>query len=121
MRKAVSYAVSRAISPIRAPRWLPTPARQRARRAAATLREAALGIVAAGMSLCIIPTASQRQRPDDVCYRIIKDENATSPIIMSFRRDDAKGRIEEIKQLIREMYADNPPWLQLSNVQLDGA
>lgn len=47
MREAVSYAVSRAISPIRAPRWLPTPARQRARRAAATLREAALGIVAA--------------------------------------------------------------------------
>lgn len=56
-----------------------------------------------------------------MCYRTIKDENATSPIIMSFRRDDAKGRIEEIKQLIREMYADNPPWLQLSNVQLDGA
>ncbi|MCA1406457.1 LysR family transcriptional regulator [Ensifer sp. IC3342] len=83
--------------------------------------QTALGIVAAGMSLCIIPTASQRQRPDDVCYRIIKDENATSPIIMSFRRDDAKGRIEEIKQLIREMYADNPPWLQLSNVQLDRA
>ncbi|NRP74489.1 HTH-type transcriptional regulator BenM [Ensifer psoraleae] len=83
--------------------------------------QTALGIVAAGMSLCIIPTASQRQRPDDVCYRVIKDEKATSPIIMSFRRDDAKGRIEEIKHLIREMYADNPPWLQLSNVQLDKA
>ncbi|ASY66855.1 Aromatic hydrocarbon utilization transcriptional regulator CatR (LysR family) (plasmid) [Sinorhizobium sojae CCBAU 05684] len=83
--------------------------------------QTALGIVAAGMSLCVIPAASQRQRPDDVCYRTIKDENATSPIIMSFRRDDAKGRIEEIKQLIREMYADNPPWLQLSNVQLEGA
>ncbi len=82
--------------------------------------QTALGIVAAGVSSCIIPAASQRQRPDDVCYRMIKDEKATSPIIMSFRRDDAKGRIEEIKQLIREMYADNPPWLQLSNVQLDG-
>lgn len=45
MREAVSYAVSRAISPVRAPYWLPTPARRRARRAAATLREAALGIV----------------------------------------------------------------------------
>ncbi len=82
--------------------------------------QTALGIVAAGVSSCIIPAASQRQRPDDVCYRMIKDEKATSPIIMSFRRDDAKGRIEEIKQLVREMYADNPPWLQLSNVQLDG-
>lgn len=83
--------------------------------------QTALGIVAAGVSLCIIPAASQRQRPDDVCYRTIKDENATSPIIMSFRHDDAKGRIEEIKQIIREMYADNPPWLKLSNVQLDRA
>jgi len=47
MREAVSYAVARAISPVRAPHWLPTPARRRARRAAASLREAALRIVSA--------------------------------------------------------------------------
>ncbi|NTF65859.1 LysR family transcriptional regulator [Agrobacterium rhizogenes] len=80
--------------------------------------QAALGMVAAGVGLCIIPAASQRQRPDDVCYRMIGDEKATSPIIMSFRRSDADGKINQIKQLIREMYADNPPWLQLSNVRL---
>jgi hypothetical protein len=38
---------------------------------------------------------------------------------MSYRRNEAGGRIELIKQIIREMYADNPPWLQLSNVRLD--
>ncbi|MGR8959862.1 LysR family transcriptional regulator [Rhizobium leguminosarum] len=81
--------------------------------------QTALGMVAAGASLCIIPAASQRQRPDDVCYRMIADERATSPIIMSYRRNEAGGRIESIKQIIREMYADNPPWLQLSNVRLD--
>lgn len=81
--------------------------------------QTALGMVAAGAGLCIIPAASQRQRPDDVCYRMIADERATSPIIMSYRRDEAGGRIESIKLLIREMYADNPPWLQLSNVHLD--
>ncbi|MBB4188867.1 hypothetical protein [Sinorhizobium terangae] len=43
--------------------------------------QTALGIVAAGVSLCVIPAASQRQRPDDVCYRTIKHENATSRII----------------------------------------
>nr|WP_153370148.1 LysR family transcriptional regulator [Rhizobium sp. ICMP 5592] len=80
--------------------------------------QAALGMVAAGVGLCIVPAASQRQRPDDVCYRMIGDEKATSPIIMSFRRSDADGKINQIKQLIREMYADNPPWLQLSNVRL---
>lgn len=71
--------------------------------------QTALGMVAAGAGICIIPAASQRQRPDDVVYRMIADENATSPIIMSYRRDDARGRTEAIKQLIREMYADNPP------------
>lgn len=80
--------------------------------------QAALGMVAAGMGLCIIPAASQRQRPDDVCYRMIADENATSPIIMSYRRADANGRIKQVKQLISEMYAANPPWLQLSNIRL---
>nr|WP_237025313.1 cytochrome P450 [Mycolicibacterium sp. CBMA 213] len=47
MRAAVSYAVSRAISPVRAPHWVPTPGRRRARRAAAVLRAAALDIVRA--------------------------------------------------------------------------
>lgn len=35
---------------------------------------------------------------------------------MSYRRGDRSDRIEAIKELIREMYADNPPWLQLSNI-----
>ena len=34
---ALRYAVSRALRPLRAPRWLPTPSRRRARQAAATL------------------------------------------------------------------------------------
>ena len=80
--------------------------------------QSALGLVAAAAGLCIIPAASQRQRPDDVCYRMLFDEAATSPVIMSYRRNDNSGRIEQIKELIREMYADNPPWLQLSNINL---
>ncbi|MGF7005427.1 LysR family transcriptional regulator [Aminobacter sp. BE322] len=78
--------------------------------------QTALGLVAAAIGVCILPVAAQRQRTDDVCYRILSDETATSPVIMSYRRNDRSGRIEEIKGLIREMYADNPPWLRLSNV-----
>ncbi|MEO5323331.1 LysR family transcriptional regulator [Mesorhizobium sp. CC13] len=78
--------------------------------------QTALGLVAAAIGVCILPAAAQRQRTDDVCYRILSDETATSPVIMSYRRNDRSGRIEEIKGLIREMYADNPPWLRLSNV-----
>ena len=41
LRVAVSYAVRRAVSPLRAPAWLPTPAQRRARAATATVRELA--------------------------------------------------------------------------------
>ena len=39
MHVASSYAADRALRPIRAPRWLPTPARRRARAAVATMRQ----------------------------------------------------------------------------------
>jgi len=80
--------------------------------------QTALGMVAAGAGVCIIPSASQRQRPDDVSYRTIRDEKATSPVIMSYRYNEPNSKVEQIKNLIREMYADNPPWLRLSNVKL---
>ena len=41
LRVATSYAVRRALRPLRAPAWLPTPAQRRARAAAATVRELA--------------------------------------------------------------------------------
>lgn len=41
LRVATSYAVRRALRPLRAPGWMPTPARRRARAAAETIRELA--------------------------------------------------------------------------------
>ncbi|OBJ14501.1 cytochrome P450 [Mycobacterium colombiense] len=41
LRVATSYAVQRALRPLRAPEWMPTPARRRARAAAAAIRELA--------------------------------------------------------------------------------
>ncbi|OBJ39345.1 cytochrome P450 [Mycobacterium colombiense] len=41
LRVATSYAVRRALRPLRAPEWMPTPARRRARAAAASIRELA--------------------------------------------------------------------------------
>jgi cytochrome P450 len=45
LRVALSYAIARATRPVRAPRWLPTPARRRARAASATLHRLAGDIV----------------------------------------------------------------------------
>lgn len=74
----------------------------------------ALGLVAAAAGVSIVPAAAQRLRSYDVTYRHFDDPKLVSPIIMSYRANDRSGRIEEIKQLIREMYADRPDWLQLS-------
>ncbi|OBA71864.1 cytochrome P450 [Mycobacterium sp. 1554424.7] len=41
LRVATSYAVRRALRPLRAPEWMPTPARRRARAAARAIRELA--------------------------------------------------------------------------------
>jgi cytochrome P450 len=47
MHVASSYAADRALRPVRAPRWLPTPARTRARAAVATMRQVTNDILAA--------------------------------------------------------------------------
>lgn len=45
MRVALAYVADRAFAPVRAPRWLPTPARRRARSAGARLRAVAADIL----------------------------------------------------------------------------
>lgn len=47
LREVLGYIADRATSPIRSPRWLPTPARARARAASATLRKLATDVLAA--------------------------------------------------------------------------
>ena len=82
--------------------------------------QAALGLVAADMGVCIVPAASRVR--SDLVYRPISDDQATSPIILSHRLNDDSWYIPAIKQLIAEMYAQNPPWLDLgANVLPAGA
>jgi len=47
LRTALSYITARSTRPVKAPRWLPTPARHRARAATATLRRLAAEILRA--------------------------------------------------------------------------
>ena len=70
---------------------------------------AALGLVAAEVGLCIVPAAARLRA--DLVYRLIADEGMTSPIILSHRLNDDSWYLLAIKQLIAEMYAQNPPWL----------
>lgn len=71
--------------------------------------QAALGLVACEMGVCIIPAAARLR--SDLVYRLIDDERATSPVILSHRLNDDSWYISAIKELISEMYAQNPLWL----------
>ncbi|EJL85776.1 transcriptional regulator [Herbaspirillum sp. CF444] len=73
----------------------------------------ALGLVAAESGLCLIP-ASARLR-NDLHYRLIDDPGATSPIILTHRINDNAWYIAAIKQLVADMYAEHPPWLDVDN------
>lgn len=64
--------------------------------------QTALGLVAADAGICVIP-ASARQMRADLHYRLIAEERATSPVILSHRLGDQSSYIELIKQLIAEM------------------
>jgi DNA-binding transcriptional LysR family regulator len=66
--------------------------------------QTALGLVAAAVGVSLVPAAVQRLRRDDVVYRPLHDETATSPIIMAHRMHDNSDQISALLQLMREMY-----------------
>ncbi|MBC2808549.1 LysR family transcriptional regulator (plasmid) [Rhizobium ruizarguesonis] len=76
--------------------------------------QTALGLVAAEAGLCVIP-ASARQIRSDVHYRLLDGKGATSPVILNHRVGDNSSYIDLVKQLIEEMYAEDPPWLDLEH------
>lgn len=74
--------------------------------------QTALGLVAAEAGVCIIPS-SARQMRSDVHYRLLEGEGATSPIILNHRVGDTSHHLDLVRQVIAEIYAENPPWLAL--------
>ncbi len=73
--------------------------------------QTALGLVSAESGYCIIPASARHLRPE-LIYRLISEPQAVSPLIMSYRPDDEDSIVETIKQLTRELYAENPSWLE---------
>ncbi len=84
MHVASAYATDRALRPIRAPRWLPTPSRRRARAAVATMRQVTMDILQACradptrdaplVQALIAATDPDTGRPlsdDDICNELL--------------------------------------------------
>lgn len=81
--------------------------------------QTALGLVAAEFGVCVIPS-SARQMRRDVHYRLLDSDRATSPVIFNHRVNDSSKYIVLVKQLIEEMYAERPAWLDAHNLPTTG-
>jgi DNA-binding transcriptional LysR family regulator len=68
--------------------------------------QTALGLVAAGMGICVVPAGVSRLRPDEVVYRTLSDPQAVSPIIMSTRLHDQNEDIVTLRALIDRIYQE---------------
>ncbi|MEJ5896595.1 LysR substrate-binding domain-containing protein [Aquabacterium sp. G14] len=71
--------------------------------------QTALGLVASGMGLCLVPASANRMRPDEVIYRPVLEAKAVSPIIMSTRIHDQSTDIVLLRSLIDDIYRE---WAQ---------
>jgi DNA-binding transcriptional LysR family regulator len=68
--------------------------------------QTALGFVAAGVGIALVPASVERLRRDEVVYRPLDDATVVSPIIMSSRlADDSPERVL-FARLVHEIYAE---------------
>lgn len=71
----------------------------------------ALGLVAAGEGISIVPSSVNGLKRDDVSYKELDDPTLVSPIIMSMRALDESRDIREMLELIYRLYdEENTPY-----------
>lgn len=74
--------------------------------------QTALGLVAAGAGVSLVPASVRRLGRDDVVYLDLSEPNIVSPIIMTYRVNDTSPLLEHMLSLVREFdrwVPDAPP------------
>ncbi|QIE29894.1 HTH-type transcriptional regulator BenM (plasmid) [Caballeronia sp. SBC1] len=66
----------------------------------------ALGLVAAGEGISVVPSSVYGLKRDDVSYKELDDPTLVSPIIMSMRMLDESRDIREMLELIYRLYVE---------------
>ena len=66
----------------------------------------ALGLVAAGEGISVVPSSVYGLKRDDVSYKELDDPTLVSPIIMSMRALDESRDIREMLELIYRLYEE---------------
>lgn len=63
--------------------------------------QTAIGLVAAGAGVALVPESVQRLHRDDVNYRPLSDAGVSSPVIMNFRADDRSPLLARLRAQLR--------------------
>ena len=66
----------------------------------------ALGLVAAGEGISVVPSSVHGLKRDDVSYKDLDDPTLVSPVIMSMRALDESRDIKEMLELIYRLYEE---------------
>lgn len=66
----------------------------------------AIGLVAAGQGVAIVPESVQGMKRDDVVYRRVADRHAVSPVLFSARKMDQSQELRNMLEMIYEIYAE---------------
>lgn len=66
--------------------------------------QVALGLVAAGMGVTVLPRSVLGLKRSDVVYKLLDEQNLTSPVIMSIRALDHSDAIGSLLQVIYGLY-----------------
>lgn len=64
--------------------------------------QTALGLVASGGGVCVVPASVRRLGRDDVRFIELDEPQMTTPIIMSYRRADTSRLLAQLIALVRE-------------------
>ncbi len=67
--------------------------------------QTAIGLVAAGLGVTVVPASVQRLLRDDIAYVPLATPGFTSPVIMSYRCGDASAFLEQAKALAQDLVA----------------
>ena len=65
--------------------------------------QTAIGLVAAGVGVTLVPEAVKRLHRDDVIYRPLLDADIASPVIMMFRTGDHSVKLTRFRSLVSGM------------------
>ena len=68
--------------------------------------QTALGMVAAGVGVSIVPTSAQSLHRADLLFRPIFESDAVSPIILNCRANEQSQELELLTHISREIYQD---------------